>query len=269
MTVDGSYTQAELEELGGVTLFEPPYDIPVIQSTIQESNQQSSRGLSELLFAAFLLSVGSRSIPGMIYAGREESYFLDGRALSPNEMRARVLGEAQQNAASFERLMGDLVSGKISLSQFQERGSLFLLQGHLRMAQAGAGTASRFGEAHAVALRQRLQNEIGRMMGISNQFANGEISDRMALWLSRRLGQGTGVSFGEAQRISHSDGRWLGRRWLGGNNNHCPDCPNHQTDGWVPAENIVPIGADCVCNSFCQCQVEYRSISLSDRLPGL
>jgi len=268
-TIIDGYTQAELEEIGGVTLFEPPYDIPQVQQTIQDANQDSSRGLSDLLFAAFLLALGARTVPGMVYAGREESYFLDGRELHHTELRARVLGEAQQNAASLERLMGQLVGGQIGLAQFQEQGSIALLQGHLRLAQAGAGTAARFGDAHATALRLRLQGELGALMGISQQWSRGGISDKMALWQSRRLGQGTGVSFGEAQKVSHGDSRWMGRRWLGGNPNHCPDCPGHQTRGWVPAEDIVPVGAECVCKSFCFCQVEYRPATLSDRLPRL
>lgn len=43
-----------------------------------------------------------------------------------------------------------------------------------------------------------------------------------------------------------------------GSTHPCPDCPQYETGGWVPIENIVPIAAYCVCRLRCKCRLQTR-----------
>lgn len=267
MVVGDLYTQAELEELAGVPLFEPPYDVPAVQQTVATANQDASRPMRDLLFAALVLALLPRQ-RGMTYSVQDERYFQDGRGLGNGDMQSRVFAEAQYNATRLERLMADVVSGGLPLGRFQEIAAGDLLRAHLRMAQGGAGTAGRLTPAHLQALRDRVVGSLDSLNRLGGAMARGEISDKMALWQARRLGQGTAASFWEGRHVSHSGDRWLARRDLDPASEHCPDCVGHSTGGrWLPAEDVVPVGVACVCKGFCRCQVEYRIVSLSDRLP--
>ena len=269
ITIDGiTYSPDELEELLGIDRLDPPYDTAELQALIDEANDESSSALAELVGALLLLAL----IPGLprdriVYAVRPESYYQGRRPIPQHQLGARVFADAQQTATRLQRLTDDLTAGRISLEQWQRQVGGAMLRGQMRMAQGGAGTAGRLTPRHLEALRQRLRDELGAVADVADRIARGDISEKMLRYRAGKWGYNTGAAFWEAQHIAHSDGRWLARRVLGGNVNHCEDCIDLQSPEWRPAEDVTPPGVDCRCRGRCLCQIAYRPVTLSDRLP--
>lgn len=50
----------------------------------------------------------------------------------------------------------------------------------------------------------------------------------------------------------------VGWRRLDPGADHCSACPGYATDGWVPLDQIVPVGVACPCAGNCRCNVTTR-----------
>jgi hypothetical protein len=270
ITIDGTaYTVAELEALLGIERLEPPYDTAELQRLLNDANQDSSSPMAELLAALVLLALVPAMPRGRIaYITQQQQYYQGTRPLTQPNLNRRIFAETQQNATRHRRRTQDLIDGRISLEQWQRQSGADIVRSQFRMAQGGAGTAQRLTPQHLEALRQRIAGELGSLAGVADALRAGEMSPKMALYRAGRWGTNAGAAFWEAQHVTHSDGRWLARRVLDPSALHCPSCPNHSTGGqWIPAEQVVPVGSDCECRGRCRCSVEYRPVTLSDRLP--
>jgi hypothetical protein len=269
ITVEGRvYTVEELEALLDIDTLEPPYDTAELQRLVNEANQDDGP-ISELLLAALLLALATGLTGGdrLVYATRQQQYYQGTRVLTQVDLQRRVSAESMRNAARMQRRTQQLIDGGMSLDQWQRDMARDIVRSQFRMAQAGAGTAGNLTPAHLEALRSRIRGEMAGLNALADDLANGRISKKMATYRVGRRGTASGAAFWESQHVSRSDGRWEARRMLGGNSNHCPDCPGLQVLDWAPIDAITPVGSDCRCGGRCKCRVEYRQVRLSDRLP--
>ena len=268
ITINGTaYTVDELESLLGIERLEPPYNTAELQALLNEANQDASNPMAELLAALVLLAL----IPAMprdriAYITQGQQYYRGTRPLTQAELNQRIFAETQQNATRHRRRTQGLIDGRISLEQWQRQSGLDIVRSHFRMAQAGAGTAQRLTPQHLEELRARVEGELASLAAVAAAVAARAMSAKMLSYRAGRWGTNAGAAFWEAQHVTHSDGRWLARRTLGGNMNHCPDCPSLQVPNWTPVDQVVPPGSQCRCNAYCYCQITYRAITLSDRL---
>lgn len=279
--IDGTtYSLDELVALVGADALEPPINTEAIQEAIREANWRDD-ALSRFLAATVLLGALSAIPRGdRIYYRRDlGQYTQRGRAITQPEIE-RAIGQERSNArARMERYTESMIAGRITLADWQQVMARDIYHSHLRMAQAGAGTAQGLTPRHMTALYQRLTGmpyegglgvgELQALERFAQQIRAGELSEAMILARARRYGENIGASYYEAEWTSRVvEGGWEAIRRLTGFN-HCPECPEYQVLEWTPVENVVPPGVACSCRANCQCTWVLRrrgSEALSDRL---
>ena len=268
ITIDGTpYTIEELESLLGP--LEPPYDLEELQQLIEESQNDSSEALAALLAALAVIAL-SRRAPSrrIIYSIRDKIYFRNGQRLTDSQIKEIIFAEQQRNAMRFRRRTQSLIDGNISFEQWQDDMARDLIRSHFRMGQAGAGGASQLTPNHLQRIRNNIREELDYFQKFSDDLANGRLSEKMALYRAGRYGQSSGSSYYTAEQLRYDNG-WLAWRRLDPSADHCPDCPGHATNGWVPIGDVVPVGTQCQCRGNCRCNVQYRrrrDVNLSDML---
>lgn len=269
ITIEGTtYSIAEFEAMLGP--LEPPYDVEELQQLIEESQSDSSEALAALLAALVVIALSRRNrSQRIVYSIRDEAYFRNGRRLTEGQIRDIVFAEQQRNAMRFRRRTQRLIDGDIRFDQWQDDMTRDLIRSHFRMGQAGAGGASRLTPNHLQRIRDNIRDEFENFRRFADDLANGRLSEKMALHRAGRYGQGSGSSYYNAEQLRYDEG-WLAWRRLDPVADHCPDCPGHATNGWVPASTVVPVGMQCRCRGNCRCSVQYRrrrNVNLSDVLP--
>jgi hypothetical protein len=267
ITVDGRVlSDAEIDAL--LAEFEEPLTTEELQALLDESNREASNSLLELLAALVVLALID-AIPRnrLTYNIREQRYYQGRSPILPQDIRRRINAEQQRNGMRMRRRAETMIDEQISFEEWQRQSITDLKRSHFRMAQAGAGTAGNLNRQHIDTLWRSLREEARRFRDLAGQIINGELSVDMILHRAQRYGHSTRSSYEEAQHVTHSDGRWLARRLLDPSAEHCPQCPGYAQSNWVPAGQIVPVGTACDCRANCRCRVEYRPVTLSDRLP--
>jgi hypothetical protein len=257
LIIEGTaYTIDELEAILGP--LEPPYDIEELQRLVSESQEDSSEALAALLAALLAVAVTPRLQPRQIvYSVRDRAYYQGGRPLTEGQLRRRIFAEQQRNSMRYRRRTQELIDGRISFDQWQDEMTRDLIRSHFRMAQAGAGGAPRLTPDHLRRLRNGLREEFRHFRKFADDLANGRLSEKMALHRAGRYGAGSGKAYSQSEQASHPANEWVARRQLT-YPPHCPDCPNYETEGWVPADKVVPVASRCVCTTWCKCVVFYR-----------
>lgn len=254
---------------------EQPYsddDLAAITEAINEANAENHL-LTDLLTATVLTTLVIRNRPiGVLFIERRLQYSQNDRAIAERRMLQRIRAQQQRSSRILEQHSQDLINGNISVQQWQRRVANHVRNDHLRMMQLGAGTRARVNRRHLERLQKRLwgnefSGELGSLSRLSERLQAGEISQKMLLYRSRMFALNTRVSYEEARQVNFIDREWVGRRTLDPSSDHCPDCPAYQRLSWVPASEIVPVGAECRCGGRCRCRTEYRRVNLSDVLP--
>lgn len=267
VNIDGELVSVD-EINAYLDILEPPLSQQEIQQLLNDANQQVSTGLAALLAALLVATVGGRIRRGtLVYSIRDKAYFNGRLRLSYADIQRRIEEEKNRNAVRFRTRTQQMIDGAITFEQWQAETIRDIIQSHVRMAQAGAGTAGILTVTHLENLRDTLRRELFNFQEFARQILSAGMSAAMMLYRAGRYGMGASVSFGVADKITHSDGRWLGRRFLDRAVIHCIQCPGHERTSWTSADDIVPIGVDCDCGGNCHCRIEWRLINLSDRLP--
>ena len=114
-----------------------------------------------------------------------------------------------------------------------------------------------------------LRDEFTGVRIFTNKTENGERSGPLAKNYGSYKSRSVRPAFEQARKtILRFVGFNEGRRFLDPTADHCVDCPGHERLDWVPIDEIVPVGVDCVCRGRCRCSVQYR-VNLSSSLQRL
>jgi len=243
-------------------------DIAAIQAAIAEANAEPN-GLSQLLAAlVLLLLISSAPSNRLTYRQSEGLYYRGQRAVSIAEIE-QIIGRDRANTTErYRRQVQELIDGNITLADWQRFMASDLYHSHLRMTQAGAGTAAGLNAEHLRRLGDRLSAEFTALSGFAAAIAIGSVSAIAMIARASRYATNTGASYYDAEHaLRVSQGGWQGRRSLDPGADHCPECPGYVTDGFVAAAEVVPKGDRCSCRGNCRCLVIWRR-SLSDAVLG-
>jgi hypothetical protein len=277
ITIDGRiYSADELAAIAGVPVDPPlsPADIATIEQALEEAISERT-SVSSLLgattVATLALLLSRRSRPGIYYVEELGAYY-NGRTPIPQaRIDAMVSRERQRLARESRRLAQRLVSGRITLEEYQEQISVLLSHGYLRLMAAGNG--GKFTGQDYEAIQRLLWGDapgngvLNRVIATATALTIGTITAALLLDRSRRYGSNIGPAFNIGQAQAKSGQQWQARRFLGGNSNHCPSCPALQVTEWRPASEVTAIGDACECQGNCLCTREVRLINLSTGLP--
>jgi hypothetical protein len=184
--------------------------------------------------------------------------------------RSRVLlevdREIERTSVRLQGIVRLLASEKVDLPEFQIRFAEELKIANLRMAAFGAGGRSQMNASQFGHVGQKLKQEYGFLDGFAQDLADGRLSIAQALNRAAMYAESTAQAFHRAEQQTKARDGFLGKRSLDVGANHCASCPAYATDGYVPANQIVPVGVNCECRRRCRCFIVWK-VGLSDRLP--
>ena len=152
-----------------------------------------------------------------------------------------------------------LTEGQISLGEFQRRMMHDLKRSHIRLAALGSGGKLGLNNRIYGASGQRLKEEYGYLRNFVRAIHKGELSSSQIINRARLYGKSSKSAFHKAEQIKRAENNAVwGWRRLDPNANHCPECPNYATKGYVLLSQIVPIGFQCSCRGNCRCSIVYK-----------
>lgn len=178
--------------------------------------------------------------------------------------RSRILleldREKQATQARLSGLTRRLSNGSLSVSEWQIEMGQTLKNSHLRLASLSAGGRSQLTPRHLGVVGGRLRGESNRIANFSREMKAGNVSVAQAIARSKLYAQSALQTFHAGEKISRElEGKTLGMRSLDPGADHCRQCPGYVTGGFVPIDQIVPIGTDCDCRGNCRCNIVYRN----------
>ena len=171
---------------------------------------------------------------------------------------ARRVNEISSGAK--ERMQGlarDKVAGRISGAEFELGMKEEIKQLHRTMGVLAKGgkeqmTAADWGRVGNVVARQ---NDF--MLGFGADVARDQVTDAQLVNRAGQYAEAGYSTFQNMDAVSKRDaGAKLARRVLDEAAEHCEECPDLADLGWVPIEEITPIG-DTTCQVNCRCTIEY------------
>jgi hypothetical protein len=274
--IDGTlYTADELAALIGAPIDYPLSDDELLAVEQAIYDAENRRGPLDYLLDATVLATLAllflpRSSPGVKYVESRQQYYRGRVPLSETDIERRVRAEQRNISRRTHQLGKDLARGRITLRQYHERMAREVYDGTLRMMAAGNG--GQWSDAQYRALQRQLwgtetgQGSLRRLRRHIGRIRDGELTEAQLLARSRMYGVQTFAAFYLAQHIARAESQqWVARRYLDAQAFHCPDCPAYVQTEWVPASEVVPVGAQCKCGGNCRCTVIYARRDLSDR----
>jgi hypothetical protein len=176
--------------------------------------------------------------------------------------RQKEIARLETRLAGLGRLVG---TGKIPIAEFQTRMMETIKASHIRMGALGAGGKDNLNNAIYGAIGGRLNQEGNKYLKAFGErlASDKDISLEYIIWRSKLYAKSSNRTFHKARQIERIiAGSTLARRRLGGNRNHCPECPSLTTnEKFVPIEQVTAIGDRCSCMGSCLCIIDYRAIS--------
>ncbi len=188
-----------------------------------------------------------------------------GRYVPRDIIFGELNGDVQQFRATAERLAQDLADGKITNTTFSRKLREALKPVITRSAALGAGGMIQLEGKQLSQLGNGARKAYSSLKYLTDQIRRGELTPGQITERARRLGNHAYGAFHRAEQISRVEGGFtLGWRQLSVSSNHCNDCPALETNGYVPVDEIVPIGDGCQCGGRCQCYIVYKKATAAE-----
>ena len=182
----------------------------------------------------------------------------NGRFVSRNAMLRIIdtrIGSLENVAAG---LANQLISGELTLPEWERRFAGILKTLHVQTFVAGAGGVDRLVPADYLSVGRTLKDEYRYLADFARDVALGRVTEgqlraRMQLYLNKAK-----ASYWAGQQVTaQRQGLTHMRRILADDAEHCPECPQYAAAGVVPIGQLPLPTQRCTCKSNCRCSVEY------------
>lgn len=203
----------------------------------------------------------SDSLVSVKYNEKAGRYVKNGRFIAFSEVEYLMSLEEQELRGKLQRLTQQMIDGNLDLSNWENQFADTLKRSHIRMIILTQGGQRRTGiSAYAIAGRN-LKDEYKYLDNFALQLSNGEISEKQALNRAKAYARSIIPTFYEGYHFNRSkEGFTVASRDLSLFADHCKDCPNYVTNGYLPIDQVTPKGRNCQCRGKCQCLVRYGKI---------
>lgn len=183
----------------------------------------------------------------------------DGRFISRDKALGFVQGEVEALQATLQKHVRQAIQGRLSATGLAQKMSHDLKIYSIQMAGMARGGIKRISMSDygKIGSAQRERNQ--RLRKFVDALQNGEITEKQAM---QRAAQYAGTIKQVHSSIEHDEQKkyyQLARRILDPLAQHCQQCILHQTNGWVDATTVVPVGVECSCRQNCKCRIFYRN----------
>ncbi len=199
-------------------------------------------------------------------AAAHQYYSLDsGRFVPRSAIRDGLESLIDASAIRMNNLAEKLQAGSISLADWQMGMMQQIKAANIASAALANGGWAQMTQSNWGATGQMIREQYDYLRNFATQIANGEQPlDGRFLVRSDMYGDAANGTYSEMERRSMAeDGYDEGRRILESGADHCDDCEQYASEGWMPIEDIPAIG-DSACVTRCRCTIEYRNSSTGE-----
>ena len=156
-------------------------------------------------------------------------------------------------------LTDKMLAGTITLEQWQEKAAVVVKQGYLVNSFIGKGGVQNMTQKDYGAIGGHLAFEYRHLNQFGQDIKNGTATGGQIEIRIGMYGDGTRKAYFEARERSIKENKTLTEeRRILGQAEHCPDCLEYASRGWVPVGNTPAPGVACACKHNCKCDKEYR-----------
>ena len=163
------------------------------------------------------------------------------------------------SAIRMNKLTQSLIDGEISLASWQSSMMEQIKVTHVSSAALSQGGWAQMTQSDWGATGQLIRQQYDYLRNYAADIASGKQAlDGRALVRSDLYADAANGTFWEMDKRGHlADGYDEGRRVLEPGANHCDDCEEYASEGWMPIDEIPEIG-NSQCMTRCRCEIEYR-----------
>lgn len=202
-------------------------------------------------------------LPGFGWNAAAKRYYdLDtGVFVSKSAIRTGLENMMDQSALNMNALTQKLVDGGISLADWQSGMMAEIKAAHVSASALANGGWAQMTQSDWGAAGQMIREQYNYLRNFASQIASGEQPlDGRCLVRSDLYGNASNGTY-EAMRTRAflAAGFEEGRRVLETGADHCDDCLEYASEGWMPIEDIPEIG-NSQCLTRCRCEIEFRRI---------
>ena len=189
----------------------------------------------------------------------------DGTQLSSADLKLALRGESIWLERKLLQVTDRYISGRITTEEWQKEVLRLLKKSNiLAMILAAGGVAvlvhASINRQYFELLRDRLRELAIALSFLTVAILAEELTPgQVRGWMKYRASSVFGT-YSTAEMLTRmaKQGANEARRSTDPTAAHCPDCPELETNGWVPIEQVTPIGVACRCNGKCRCRITYR-----------
>ena len=183
-----------------------------------------------------------------------------GRFVPQSEIRNALENLIDQSGLNMNALTQSLQDGKISLADWQTGMMREIKLTHTASGALANGGWGQMTQADWGATGQLIREQYDYLRNFAKEIANGtQPLDGRMLVRADMYADASNGTFWEIDKRSHlQDGYDIGRRVLESGADHCDDCLEYASEGWMPIEEIPEIG-NSQCMTRCRCEIEYKS----------
>jgi len=193
-----------------------------------------------------------------------------GAVVVRGEIRDAVKAVVKVTKQEMVRLVEGLATARLSVPEFQTLAIDALTRGHFLAAGIASGGQTQVSNSTRSVVGKLAGADIGAVERLLTDVTTGKIP--LAGRFLQRLSLITlavRATFYEAERNTRTEAGFVWARRMLTEGEHCeespgrPGCVELAAEGWVPIEDLVPIG-DATCLDNCNCEVIYSNDPRND-----
>lgn len=181
-----------------------------------------------------------------------------GQYVSVTEVRAAVDTVIDNSGEAVTTLSQRLITGDITLSEWRDGLAATLKALHVAAGVAASGGFASTSASDYGFIGSQIKKQYEYLNGFASDIASGKQAlDGSLLARAEMYAESARGTFSEVElRANVNAGNTLAKRVLG-NSNSCGGCVDAAGQGWMPIDEMPPIGS-LQCLSRCHCSIVYR-----------
>jgi hypothetical protein len=150
-----------------------------------------------------------------------------------------------------------LAAGEITQREFQVAMQKEIVKAESAMVASAVGGLKQMKQPEWQKVAIQIRQQQGSLMGFGKDIVTSRLSPAQIAARARLYARAIyATHMNEMTDFKKSMGARFARRILHQGAIHCEECPDLAARGWVPIEDLVPIG-DTPCIVNCRCAIEY------------
>ena len=167
----------------------------------------------------------------------------------------------EQSKVELDDITDQLLSGEISVGEWEQEMILELRDAHTNSYALGHGGIGRLGDRQIDRIADMVEAEAVYLRGFSEDILAGNLSEAQIRDRASMYVEGIYKSFELGREDAHNDAGFDEEKRVRNATESCDDCIEYEALGWQPIGTLPSIGAQCACRSRCRCHKEFRRSS--------